>query len=208
MVVNYREAYGMFAVNGILFNHESPRRGETFVSRKITRGLARVALGTQACLYLGNLNARRDWGHAQDFVEAQWLMLQQDQPEDFVIATGEQRSVRDFVDAAAAKLGIELAWSGEGKDEVGRVASLASAGEALCVGQVIVRVDPFYFRPAEVQSLLGDAAKARAKLKWCPRIKFDEMVEEMVMADLALARREKAMHGRGLKIFRPELEKG
>jgi GDPmannose 4,6-dehydratase len=209
ITVNYREAYGLYACSGILFNHESPIRGETFVTRKITRGLVRIALGMQACLYLGNLDARRDWGHSRDYVEAQWLMLQQEAPEDFVIATGTQHSVRDFVNAAAARLGIALAWSGRGADEVGKVAKVApdSRAASLAVGQAIVRVDPVYFRPAEVESLLGDPRRARAKLKWTPKTSFDAMVAEMTDADFVLAAREKAAHGHGLKIYRPDLEK-
>ena len=210
ITVNYREAYGLYACSGILFNHESPIRGETFVTRKVTRGLARVALGMQACLFLGNMNAKRDWGHSRDFVEAQWLMLQQDKPEDFVIATGEQRSVREFVTETAARLGIAIGWSGEGTDEVGTVTELKNpiVGNRLVVGQEIVRVDPVYFRPAEVESLLGDASRARAALGWSPKISFSELVAEMADADLALARREKATLGRGLKVFRPDLEQG
>ncbi len=209
ITVNYREAYGLYACSGILFNHESPIRGETFVTRKITRGLARVALGMQSGLYLGNLNARRDWGHSRDFVEAQWLMLQQEAPEDFVIATGEQHSVREFVTLAAARLGIGIAWSGSGTDEIGTVTSLKGAieGHKLAVGAVAVRVDPAYFRPAEVESLLGDATRARERLGWSPKVTFSELVDEMAAADLALARRERAALGRGLKIFRPDLEK-
>ncbi len=210
ITVNYREAYGLYACSGILFNHESPIRGETFVTRKVTRGLARVALGMQACLFLGNMNAKRDWGHSRDFVEAQWLMLQQDKPEDFVIATGEQRSVREFVTETAARLGIAIGWSGEGTDEVGTVTELKNpiVGNRLVIGQEIVRVDPVYFRPAEVESLLGDASRARAALGWSPKISFSELVAEMADADLALARREKATLGRGLKVFRPDLEQG
>ena len=210
ITVNYREAYGFYACNGILFNHESPVRGETFVTRKITRGLARVVLGMQSCLFLGNLNARRDWGHSRDYVEAQWLMLQQAEPRDFVIATGEQRSVRDFVTRAAQRLGITIAWSGIGRDEVGTVAALdnPAEGHRLTVGQVVVRVDPFYFRPAEVETLLGDASRARDVLGWSPKITFGELVDEMVDADLVLARRENAALGRGLKVFRPDREKG
>ena len=180
ITVNYREAYGMYACNGILFNHESPMRGETFVTRKITRALARIELGLQDCLYLGNLDARRDWGHASDYVGAMWLMLQQDEPEDFVIATGEQHSVRDFVTAAAAELGIGLAWEGTDADEVGRVASIAdrAASTALAPGRIVVRIDRRYFRPAEVDTLLGDATKAEtssagrrrsASRNWSPR---------------------------------------
>jgi GDPmannose 4,6-dehydratase len=177
--VNYREAYGFYACNGILFNHESPIRGETFVTRKITRGLARIKLGLQDCLYLGNLNARRDWGHARDFVEAQWLMLQQPQPEDFVIATGEQHSVREFVEAAGQQLGLRIVWRGQGVDEHGLDADTQ---------KVIVRIDPRYFRPAEVETLLGDASLARQKLGWSPRTSFAELVREMAEADLRQAR--------------------
>jgi len=166
ITVNYREAYGLFACNGILFNHESPVRGETFVTRKITRGLARIKLGLQDCLYLGNLEARRDWGHARDFVEAQWLMLQQAKPEDYLIATGEQHSVRDFVETAAAELGVKVRWKGKGAEEKG-----VDAG-----GKTIVAIDPRYYRPAEVDTLLGDASKARAKLGWQPRVRFKELV--------------------------------
>ena len=199
ITVNYREAYGMFACNGILFNHESPIRGETFVTRKITRALARIVLGTQDCLYLGNLAARRDWGHARDYVEAQWLMLQQDAPEDFVIASGTQYSVRDFVDAAAAELGIALRWEGTGAAEFAVVdamhrapltANLASA--PLQPGTRIVAVDPRYFRPTEVESLLGDATKAREKLGWVARTPFKALVGEMMAADLAEALQQSA----------------
>jgi GDPmannose 4,6-dehydratase len=179
ITVNYREAYGLFACNGILFNHESPIRGETFVTRKITRALARIKLGQQDCLYLGNLNARRDWGHARDFVEAQWLMLQQPQAEDFVIATGEQHSVREFVEAAGQQLGLRIVWRGQGVDEHGLDADTQ---------KVIVRIDPRYFRPAEVETLLGDASLARQKLGWSPRTSFAELVREMAEADLRLAR--------------------
>jgi GDPmannose 4,6-dehydratase len=208
ITVNYREAYDLFACCGILFNHESPIRGETFVTRKITRGLARVALGMQDCLYLGNLNAKRDWGHSRDFVEAQWLILQQDKPADFVIATGVQHSVREFTTESAARLGLQLRWRGEGKAEVGEVAGLTKPieGNKLAVGDVIVRIDPFYFRPAEVESLLGDAARARAQLGWAPKISFAQLVDEMAAADLTLARRELATGGRGLKVVRPDLE--
>jgi len=180
VTVNYREAYGLFACNGILFNHESPLRGETFVSRKITRALARIHLGLQDRLYLGNLEARRDWGHAREYVEAQWLILQQPKPEDFVIATGEQHTVREFVVAAAKELGIRIRWKGKGAKERGY------DGEGRC----IVAVDPKYFRPTEVESLLGDAGKARRKLGWKPRIRFAELVTEMVRADLEEAERE------------------
>ena len=208
ITVNYREAYGLFACSGILFNHESPIRGETFVTRKITRGLARTALGMQDCVYLGNLNARRDWGHARDYVEAQWLMLQRETPEDYVIATGEQRSVREFVTAAAGRLGVAIRWSGEGAEETGAVASIDGGFDGqLQPGRVIVRVDPSYFRPAEVDTLLGDASKARRELGWTPRISFAELVREMVDADLTLATRERASLGHGLKIHRPDLDK-
>ncbi|MEW6611904.1 MAG: GDP-mannose 4,6-dehydratase [Pseudomonadota bacterium] len=189
ITVNYREAYGMYACNGILFNHESPLRGETFVTRKITRALARIKLGLQNCLYLGNLSAKRDWGHARDYVEMQWLMLQQAQPEDFVIATGEQHSVRAFVEAAAAELGIRLRWEGQGVEEQGIIAGLSEPSAHLAVGDVIVAVDPRYFRPAEVETLLGDPSKAKEKLGWTPRVRFAELVREMVQEDLALAQR-------------------
>jgi GDPmannose 4,6-dehydratase len=207
ITVNYREAYGLFACNGILFNHESPIRGETFVTRKITRALARIALGEQTCLYLGNLNARRDWGHARDFVQAMWLILQQPAPDDFVVATGEQHSVREFAALAARCLGFEIEWTGQGKDEVGIV---ANAGErtALKPGQPVVRVDATYFRPAEVESLVGDARKAREQLGWRPETSFDDLVAEMATADLVLAAREQAANGRGLKVYRPDLEGG
>ena len=190
ITVNYREAYGMFACNGILFNHESPVRGETFVTRKITRALARIKLGLQDRLYLGNLDARRDWGHARDYVEAQWLMLQQDRPEDFVIATGEQYSVRDFVNAAAAELGRAIRWDGRGVEEKGYDAE---------TGQCIVAVDPRYFRPTEVETLLGDASKAKAGLGWTPKVGFGELVAEMVREDLISAERDELVkrHGYG-----------
>jgi GDPmannose 4,6-dehydratase len=186
MTINYREAYGMYACNGILFNHESPLRGETFVTRKITRGLARIVLGQQDCLYLGNLNALRDWGHARDYVEMQWQMLQLDEPDDFVIATGIQHSVRDFVNAAARELGMSLRWEGEGKDEIGLVVDPGSHA-GIAPGQTIVRVDPRYFRPTEVDSMLGDASKAHAKLGWKPKTSFEQLVKEMVRADLESA---------------------
>jgi len=189
ITVNYREAYGLYACNGILFNHESPIRGETFVTRKITRALARIHLGLQDCLFLGNLDARRDWGHARDYVEMQWLMLQQPEPEDYVIATGIQHSVRDFVEHAAAELGVTLAWDGSGADECGIVAS-APEDSALKPGRRIVAIDPRYYRPAEVETLLGDASKARERLGWVPRIGFAELVQEMTRSDLALARRD------------------
>ena len=187
ITVNYREAYGMFACNGILFNHESPVRGETFVTRKITRALARITLGLQDCLYLGNLDARRDWGHARDYVEAQWLMLQQPQPEDFVIASGIQHSVRDFVDLAARKLGLKLKWSGKGLDEK------AVDG----AGKVRVAVDPRYLRPAEVDTLLGDPSKAKSKLGWSAKVSFEQLVEEMASEDLKAAERDELVKRHG-----------
>jgi len=199
ITVNYRESYGMYACNGILFNHESPIRGETFVTRKITRALARIALGLQDCLFLGNLDSRRDWGHARDYVEMQWLMLQQSVPEDFVIATGVQYSVRDFVNNAAAELGMKLSWSGQGVDEVG---VLAETGRSHCtVGQTIVRVDPRYFRPAEVETLLGDPTKAREKLGWVPKTTFAQLVSEMMREDYRLAQRDVHVKAAGFKAF-------
>ncbi len=188
ITVNYREAYGLYACNGILFNHESPVRGETFVTRKITQAASRIALGIQDCVYLGNLEAKRDWGHARDFVEAQWLILQQDTPEDYVIATGEQHSVREFVELAFAKLGIKIVWQGEGTDEIG----LAHAPGAAIDGQTVVAIDPRYFRPSEVETLLGDATKARVKLGWTPKTSFEELVSEMVREDLQAA--EEQLH--------------
>jgi GDPmannose 4,6-dehydratase len=190
IVVNYRESYGMFACNGILFNHESPVRGETFVTRKITRGLARIAWSLDDCVYLGNLDARRDWGHARDYVEAQWLMLQHDRPMDFVIATGKQYSVRDFVDTAAESMGLQLEWRGEGPEEQGIVAWSENEELGFRAGDVVVQVDPRYYRPAEVETLLGDATLAREKLGWSPRTSFQELVREMVSSDLQLAREE------------------
>ena len=187
ITVNYREAYGMFACNGILFNHESPIRGETFVTRKITRALARIKLGLQDCLYLGNLDSKRDWGHARDYVEAQWLMLQQPEPEDFVIATGEQHSVRNFVDVAARKLGLGIKWSGKGLDE-------KAVNEK---GKQVVAVDPRYFRPAEVETLLGDPSKARRKLGWSAKVSFEQLVEEMVTDDLKSAERDELVKRHG-----------
>lgn len=200
ITVNYREAYGLYACNGILFNHESARRGETFVTRKITRGLARIALGLQDCIYLGNLDALRDWGHARDYVEMQWLMLQQSQPEDYVIASGQQCSVRDFVNMAAAVLGITLCWHGTGQTEI---AVVDQPGEhaAMLAGQVIVRVDPRYFRPTEVDTLLGDASKARRQLGWVPRTSLKHMVQEMVEADLAAARKYALVTSNGFEVF-------
>ncbi|MBS0226294.1 MAG: GDP-mannose 4,6-dehydratase [Proteobacteria bacterium] len=203
IAVNYREAYGMYACNGILFNHESPIRGETFVTRKITRALARIHLGLQDCLHLGNLDARRDWGHARDYVEMQWLMLQQAKPEDFVIATGVQHSVRDFVESAAAELGIAIEWCGEGAGEHGIVAA-APADSCALRGQRIVAIDPRYYRPAEVETLLGDASKAREMLGWQPRIGFDELVREMMQSDLALARRDALIVDAGYSAHTPQ----
>jgi GDPmannose 4,6-dehydratase len=191
ITVNYREAYGLYACNGILFNHESPLRGETFVTRKITRALARIKLGLQDCLYLGNLDALRDWGHARDYVEMQWLMLQQTQPEDFVIATGVQYSVRAFVDAAARELGIEITWTGAGVEETGTDQA----------GRTIVRVDPRYFRPTEVETLLGDPTKAKEKLGWTPQTTFQELVAEMVREDLRIAERDELVKKHGFAAF-------
>ena len=202
ITVNYREAYGMYACNGILFNHESPRRGETFVTRKITRGLANIAQGLESCLYMGNMDALRDWGHAKDYVRMQWMMLQQDQPEDFVIATGVQYSVRQFIEWSAAELGITLRFEGQGVDEHAVVAAIAGEGAelmapALKVGDVIVRVDPRYFRPAEVETLLGDPAKAKDKLGWVPEITVQEMCAEMVAEDLKVAQRHALLKAHG-----------
>jgi GDPmannose 4,6-dehydratase len=193
IVVNYREAYGMYACNGILFNHESPVRGETFVTRKITRALARIKLGLQERVYLGNLDAKRDWGHARDYVEMQWLMLQQEQPEDFVIATGVQYSVRDFVNAAARDLGIEVEWKGDGVEE---------KGYDKATGKCIVEVDPRYFRPTEVETLLGDPTKAKTKLGWEPKTSFADLVAEMVREDLKDAERDELCHREGYKAYR------
>lgn len=200
ITVNYREAYGMYACNGILFNHESPRRGETFVTRKITRGLANIAQGLEKCLYLGNLDAKRDWGHAKDYVEMQWLMLQQDQPEDFVIATGQQYSVREFILLAAEKLGLTLKFEGQGKSEKAIVIGITGEyAPALQVGNTIIAVDSGYFRPAEVETLLGDATKSHEKLCWTPKITFNELVTEMVEYDLMQARRNALLKAHGYK---------
>lgn len=193
ITVNYREAYGMFACSGILFNHESPIRGETFVTRKITRGLARISEGLENCLYLGNLDSLRDWGHARDYVRAQWLMLQQPEPEDFVIATGEQHSVREFIGLAAMKLGMRVEWRGSGVDE---------QGVDTKSGRTIVKVDPRYFRPTEVDTLLGDASKARTRLGWKPEIGFESLVAEMIAADLEIARRDSVIAREGFKTYR------
>ncbi|MEW5744442.1 MAG: GDP-mannose 4,6-dehydratase [Nitrospirota bacterium] len=198
ITVNYREAYNMYACNGILFNHESPIRGETFVTRKVTRALARIRLDLQDCLYLGNLDAKRDWGHARDFVEAQWLMLQQDMPEDCVIATGEQHSVRDFVNAAANELGITLEWRGSGIDENAIIVSVQhNEHSSLKPGKTIVKIDPRYFRPTEVETLLGDSSKAREKLGWRPKVTFNELVAEMVREDLRAAERDELIKRHG-----------
>ncbi|MCB2003857.1 MAG: GDP-mannose 4,6-dehydratase [Rhodoferax sp.] len=193
ITVNYREAYGMYACSGILFNHESKRRGETFVTRKVTRGLANIAQGLEPCLYMGNMDALRDWGHARDYVRMQWLMLQQDEPDDYVIATGVQFTVRQFVEKSAAQLGIRLRWEGQGVDEVGIVDAIlthqpAKRCPALQPGMTILRIDPRYFRPTEVETLLGDPSKARAKLGWAPEITLDQMIEEMIESDLQEAR--------------------
>jgi GDPmannose 4,6-dehydratase len=199
ITVNYREAYGLYACNGILFNHESPRRGETFVTRKITRGLCNIAQGLDSCLHVGNMDALRDWGHARDFVRMQWLMLQQEQPEDFVIATGVQHSVREFILLAARELGLSMRFQGDGVDEVGVVTAIAdpSMAPALKVGDTVVRVDPRYLRPAEVRTLLGDPAKAKAKLGWSPQITLEQMVQEMVQNDLQQARRRSLLKRHG-----------
>ncbi len=191
ITVNYRESYGMYACNGILFNHESPLRGETFVTRKITRGLARIKVGLQDKLFMGNLNARRDWGHARDYVEMQWLMLQQDRPQDFVIATGQQYSVREFIQRCAERLDLQLTWSGEGVDEK----AVNSKGD------VVVAVDPRYFRPSEVETLLGDASKAKQELGWTPRTSFDELVKEMIEADLKAAERDALVLRHGYQAY-------
>ncbi|WP_372872613.1 GDP-mannose 4,6-dehydratase [Shewanella sp.] len=201
ITVNYRESYGMYACNGILFNHESPRRGETFVTRKITRGLANIAQGLEPCLHLGNMDALRDWGHAKDYVRMQWMMLQQEQPEDFVIATGKQISVREFVRLSAKELGIELTFSGEGVDEIATVVAIEGENApALKVGDVIVKVDPRYFRPAEVETLLGEPAKAKAKLGWVPEITVEEMCSEMVAHDLDTAKRHALLKENGFNV--------
>ena len=193
ITVNYRESYGIYACNGILFNHESPLRGKTFVTRKITRALARIKLGLQDKLFLGNLDARRDWGHAKDYIEMQWLMLQQEEPEDFVIATGEQYSVREFVTTAAKHCAIEIDWQGQGAEEKGINKE---------TGEVVVEIDPRYYRPAEVETLLGDASKAKEKLGWEPKIKFAQLVEEMITEDLKLASRDSLVEKVGYKVFK------
>jgi GDPmannose 4,6-dehydratase len=202
ITVNYRESYGIYACNGILFNHESPRRGETFVTRKITRGIANIAQGHQPCLFLGNMDALRDWGHAKDYVRMQWMMLQQDHPEDFVIATGKQISVREFVRMAAREAGIEVEFSGHGVSEIATVTKITDPAKApaLKAGDVIVKVDPCYFRPAEVETLLGDPAKAKAKLGWVPEITVEEMCAEMVASDLDVARRHALLESHGHRV--------
>ncbi|MFC1839877.1 GDP-mannose 4,6-dehydratase [Thermodesulfobacteriota bacterium] len=192
ITVNYREAYNIYACNGILFNHESPIRGETFVTRKITRALARIKLGLQDCLYIGNLNAKRDWGHAKDYVEMMWLMLQQDEPEDYVIATGKQHSVKEFVEFAARELGMDIKWGGSGVEEEGTESE---------TGNVIVRVDPKYFRPTEVDALLGDPTKAKEKLGWTPKITFNELVKQMAQEDLEEAKRDSMIKSKGFKVL-------
>jgi GDPmannose 4,6-dehydratase len=201
ITVNYREAYGMYACNGILFNHESPIRGETFVTRKITRALARIALGLQDCLYLGNLSALRDWGHARDYVEMQWMMLQQAQPEDFVIATGVQYSVREFVEFAANELGLRMRFEGEGAGEIGIVENVSGKQAKCKPGDVIVRVDPRYFRPTEVETLLGDPTRAREKLGWIPRITLEQLVREMVQSDYTAAKRDALVKMAGFQAY-------
>ena len=209
ITVNYREAYGIYACNGILFNHESPTRGETFVTRKITRALARIKLGLQDCLYLGNLNSKRDWGHARDYVEMQWLMLQQEHPEDFTIATGIQYSVRDFVNTAAKELGMEIQWQGEGSNEIGllvRDSELPTMSDSQRLvankpAQAIIRVDPRYYRPTEVENLLGDSTKAREKLGWVPKITFEQLVVEMVREDFKNAERDELIKRHGYKVM-------
>ena len=201
ITVNYREAYGMYACNGILFNHESPVRGETFVTRKITRALARIALGLQDCLYLGNLSALRDWGHAKDYVEMQWLMLQQEQAEDFVIATGVQYSVRQFVEFAAAELGMTLKFDGEGEQEIACITATQNPALKCKVGDVVVKVDPRYFRPTEVETLLGDPSKAKQKLGWTPTTTLQELVSEMVRSDYESAKRDSLVKEHGFQAF-------
>ncbi|NLU96927.1 GDP-mannose 4,6-dehydratase [Marinomonas sp. UCMA 3892] len=201
IVVNYRESYGMYACNGILFNHESPRRGETFVTRKITRGLANIAQGLEKCLYMGNMDALRDWGHAKDYVRMQWMMLQQEQPEDFVIATGVQYSVRQFIEWSAQELGIKLKFEGQGVDEKAIVIAIeGDKAPALKVGDVVVQIDPRYFRPAEVETLLGDPSKAKQKLGWTPEITVQEMCSEMVSADLKIAKQHAFMKANGYEV--------
>jgi len=200
ITVNYREAYGMYACNGILFNHESPRRGETFVTRKITRSLANISQGLEECLYIGNMNALRDWGHAKDYVRMQWMMLQQEESKDYVIATGVQYTVRQFIEKSAQQLGITIRWEGSGVNEIGVIDSLSTQHSALTTDQIIVRIDPRYFRPSEVETLLGDPAKAKADLSWVPEITLDEMVAEMVSHDLDLAKQHALLKANGYHV--------
>ncbi len=206
ITVNYREAYGIYACNGILFNHESERRGETFVTRKITRGAANVSLGIDECLYMGNVDAKRDWGHAKDFVRAQWLMLQQETPEDFVIATGVQHSVREFVELAFQNVGVTLTWEGAGREEIGKVQAItdsklvALGDNALTIGQVIIRIDPKYYRPAEVETLLGDPSKAKEKLNWQAEVTLEMMVDEMITHDVDQAKRHLLLERKGFQV--------
>ena len=201
IAVNYRESYGMYACNGILFNHESPRRGETFVTRKITRGLSNIALGIESCLYMGNIDALRDWGHAKDYVRMQWMMLQEDTPDDFVIATGKQYSVREFINWSARELGLEISFSGNGIDEIATIENIdGDLAPALKVGDVIMKIDPRYFRPAEVETLLGDPSKAKNKLGWVPEITAQEMCAEMVLEDYKAARRVSILKDHGLEL--------
>ena len=201
ITVNYREAYGMYACNGILFNHESPRRGETFVTRKITRGMSNIAQGLEDCLFMGNMDALRDWGHAKDYVRMQWMMLQQDKPQDFVIATGVQYSVRDFINKTAHQLGLTLSFEGEGVNEVAKVVAITGDhAPALKAGQVVVRIDPRYFRPTEVETLLGDPSKAKKELGWVPEITLDEMVQEMVAHDLSKAKQHALLKQHGFDV--------
>lgn len=201
ITINYREAYGIYACNGILFNHESPIRGETFVTRKITRALSRIVLGLSDCVYLGNMDAKRDWGHAKDYVEMQWLMLQQENPQDYVIATGKQFSVRDFVNVAAKEVGVTMRWEGTGVDEIGIVDAVeGDKATALKPGDVIVRVDPRYFRPTEVETLLGDPSKAKEELGWVPKISFEELVSEMMRVDLTEAQKDALIQREGYRV--------
>ena len=201
ITVNYREAYGMYACNGVLFNHESPRRGETFVTRKITRGLCNIALGLEPCLYMGNINSLRDWGHAKDYVRMQWMMLQQESPDDFVIATGQQHSVREFISWTAAELGLELEFSGDATDEIATVSGIqGNMAPGLRTGDIVMRIDPRYFRPAEVDTLLGDPAKAKEKLGWTPEITAREMCAEMVEQDHKAAKRHALLKEHGLEL--------
>jgi GDPmannose 4,6-dehydratase len=202
ITVNYREAYGIYACNGILFNHESPRRGETFVTRKITRGLANIAQGLEPCIYMGNIDALRDWGHAKDYVRMQWMMLQQEAPDDFVIATGVQYSVRQFIEWSAAELGITLKFEGQGVDETATVVSInGEKAPAVNVGDVIMRIDPRYFRPAEVETLLGDPSKAKEKLGWVAEISVQEMCAEMMVSDLAKAKQHALLKEHGYSVY-------